>query len=568
MGKKISVKHLKMNTEALKNRILKERRKNGDKLPSGVAKNFDIDELKVAGCKCYRMRPEGIFNGNYIVYIYGGGMTMNITSEQWEFITKISLRTGAGLFIPMYPLAPESCCREVFDMLQKAYGDFAKSIDIKKLILMGDSYGAGLALSLSMLSWKEGYRKPDQLILLSPVIDTEFFDKELEKQVLENAYKETKYMFSDAVKDFLNTYWVKDYAVKTEYTSPYYEDFTDLCDDVVLFSGEEDMFNCYARAFYNKAKKQGVNIRFFEFEGEQHNFLLHSKSQEQKNAYGYLIDVLCGTYNNSLRDLYPLKMISDWTKKYPEILHDDWASKFIYDNHFDFSKVKTRFGEYRNIIQASNYASCDSVVRQYILKFPNCTIVHVGCRLGDMFERVDNGRIQWYSIDTHNMMSVRRSMYGKKDRERTVGRSLMDFSWIDDISCNRNQGIMFVFNESLTFLSLPQVKKMIDRIWEKFPGCEIVFTASTAGSTFLYNLRYKNTIVQKRKKMSINDAQKTMSSWRTDYRILAEEPVMKFFKGQKGLKLLTKLGIKYNLITYNHKIIHVKLGSEVYEIKV
>lgn len=569
MRGRISPKKLKMNKEALKKAVLKERKKYYHKLPAYIYKLFDVDDMIEGGRRCYRIRPMDDFNGTYIIYLYGGGMCRNISNEQLEFITKLSLKTGVGLFVPMYPLAPENCCRELFEMLEKAYSNFTIGRDVEKVILMGDSSGAGLALSLAMIAWKEGLRKPDQLILLSPALDTEFFDYDLEQQVIDGVSRENRYYYTAGAKDFINSYWVKDYAVRTEYTSPYYGDYTDLCDDVVIFSSEEDMFNCYARAFYQKAKLQGINVRFFEFERENHNFLIHSKSEEQKKAYEYLIDVIDGTYNTSLLDLYPIKLLSEWSKKYPDVIKDEWASKFIYENKIDFSSIRTKMNEYNNLRLAATYSACDNMVREYIKEFPNCTIVNMGCSLDNMFERVDNGRIQWYSLDTHNIMSVRRSMYGEHPREKTIGRSLMEFSWIDDIVCKRNQGIMFVCNDAMTYLTSNQVKEMLNKIWEKFPGTELVFTASTTGVAMFTNLRHGPSILKPRKKkMSINDAQKEFSSWRADYRIMAEKPVMKYLNRQKRIKLSTRLALAYNLITYNHKIIHVKLGSEAYEINI
>ena len=568
MKKRIPIKYLKLNKEDLSKLVLKKRNKDSHKLPSHVYKMFDVAEYVEYGCKCYRFRPKGFFNGSYIMYLYGSGMCHNIDNEQWDFIINLCEKTGMGLFMPMYPLAPENCCREVFDMLGQVYSDFSKRKDVERIVLLGDYSGGGLVLSLTMHIWKEGMRKPDQLIMVSPSLDTEFFDKDLESKLLECSGREKNVFYNEAAKDFINAYWVKDYAVKTEYTSPYYEDYTDLCDDVVIFSGMDDLFNCYARAFYNKAKKQGVNVRFFEFEDEGYDFLVYSKGDKQKEAFKYLVDVIKGTYEASLSDIYPLKLLSKWTQKYPDMIRDEWVAKFIYKNNFNFSNVR-KISEYENLRLASTYTACDSMVRRYMDEFPNCTIVNVGCRLDNMFERLDNGRVQWYSVDTHNIMSVRRSMYGERPREKTIGRSLADLSWIDDIKCKRNKGIMFVCNDAMTYMNIGRIKMMIDRIWERFPGTELVFTAATTGATVYSNMRRKYNVTSRgRKRTAVDDAQKIFGSWRTDYKIMTEEPVMKYLTERKELKMRTKIALWYNLISYNHKIIHVKLGSEAYDTKI
>ncbi|MDE6023976.1 MAG: alpha/beta hydrolase fold domain-containing protein [Lachnospiraceae bacterium] len=573
MGRHRENTYSKLNMDELKELILKKRKKYTEKIPAGISKEISkfcqVEELALEGGKCYRIHPDKNFEGKYIFYLYGGMMCQNISAQQWEFIASISKSLGIGVLVPMYPLAPEFSCRETFDMLEKTYSNLTMSYDIKKLILMGDSSGAGLALSLAMIAWREGYRKPDQLILLSPVLDTEFFDTELEKKLLDTEYYDETIFYNKAAKDFINTYWVKDYAVKTEYTSPFYEDYTDLCDDVIIFSGIDDMFNCYARAFYKKAKMQGVNIRFFEFDKEGHNFIISSKTGKAKSARSYLVDVLNNTYLNSLPDIYPIKMMADWTKKYPDIINDEWATKFIYDNKFDFSNIKTRMSEYRSILKASAYSACDAKVARYIMEYPNCTIINLGCRLDNMFKRLDNGRIQWYSIDTHNIMSVRRSMYGEREREKTVGRDIMDFTWVDEIKCRRNHGVMFVCNEALMCLTKHQLKELLKILREKFPGADLVFTATTTGASIYTNIMYGSNAVEiDKKKIFVNDAQRLLGEWGSDYRLISEEPLMKFAGKPEKLNLKTKASMAYNKISYNYKIVHVRLGGEAYEISI
>lgn len=572
MRKRVPRKKLKMDKEKLKTLVLKKRKKYYHKLPSFVEKKFEVTELKDAGCKSYRLVPKSGFDGEYIIYIYGSNMCHNISLEQWKLITDVALETGKGLYVPMYPLAPEASCRELFDMLCKSYANFSKSFDVEKIILLGDSSGAGLALSLTHLAWEDGLRKPDQLIMLSPAMDTEFFDKELETQIEENVVYEDRYFFSEGAKDFINTYWVKDYAVKTLYTSPYYEeDLTDICDDMVIFSGTYDMFNAYARNFYNRAKLQGINIRFFEFEEENHNFIVHSKSQNALMAYKYLVDVVGGTYKASLPDLLPLKRISDWTKTYPEVMKDDWTLKFIFENKKSLTgaKLPKVRNEYRNMITMARYAACDKLVKRYIDQYPNCTIINIGCRLDNMFNRVDNGRIRWYSIDTHNTMAVRRRMYGVNSREITVGRSEGDLSWINEIECKRNQGVLFVCNDALNYMSTSVIRLMFDTLLEKFPGCEMVFTTTSKGVATWQNLRPGKGIFRKRKrKLSIDDAYKFFSGWNLEYRLMDEIPLNKYLEPIKEKKLSTKARLAYNGLTYNHKIIRAKFGSEKYEIKI
>lgn len=560
----------KMNRMQWRDAVLHTRKHIDEKLAANFEKEFQIDEWKESGRSVFRLVPKENFNGTYIFYLYSSKLSFEMNLTEWNFITNLALDTGSAVIVPMYPLAPEKSCKEVFEMLQPVYAKNTKGKEIKRLILMGSGYGAGLAMSLSLVAWKEGWRKPDHLYLLSPCMDTEFFDLKLEQELKAASLACNRNVFNDAMKDFNNFYWVKDYAVSmqyTDYTSPYYGDFTDLCNDIVLFSGVNDVYHCYAREFYKKTKKLGVNIRYFEIEDEVEDFLIYGKSLEQKKGWGFLVDSINGTYFTSLREIYPLKLMSDWTKIMPEYFRDDWASKFIYDHKFNFKPLKTKISEYNKLLMAARYCACDSLVRRFVKEYPNGTVIHLGCRLGNMFGRMDNGRIQWYNVDTHNVMSVRRAMYGERSREKTIGRRLVDTSWIQEIKCKPNQGVMFVCNDAFSYLFPHQVREIINQICDAFPGCQLVFSASTATAEFVANMHRKQTVmVRKTRHFALSDAEKLFSAWRSDYRILDEEPIMKYIGIPEESSFLTKLKCKYNLLGYNHRVVRVKLGSEEYKI--
>lgn len=569
MTGKIPLKIQKLNKEGLKRLVLKERKKYVPQIPSYISKRFQVDEIVENGCKCYRILPTEGFNGTYIVYLYGGYMCMNITAAQWNFIYHVCESTGTGLFVPMYPLAPEYSCRELFKMLKKTYSNFVKGFDVNKVILMGDEYGAGLALSICMLAWEEGFRKPDKLILISPALDTEFFDEELEKSLSEPGVDKKFTFYNENVKDFLNSYWVKDYAVKTQYTSPFYGDYMDLCDDVVIFSGDRDIHSKYTKEFYNKAKKQRVNVRMFLFEGGGNNFIINTANPLQKEAFTYLTDVINDTCIASYKDLYPVKVMSYWNKIDPSIIQDPILEQVSKEKKYNIDNIKFKLNEYRKLLLISRIRACDAAARQFIMKYPDCTIIDVGCRLNNMFQRVDNGRINWYSVDTYNTISVRRTLFGENEREKTIGRSIMDFSWLEEISCKRNYGVMFIFGNTLSMLKGYQIKQLMSQIRFKFPSAEVLFTATSTDATIYHNIVLRHKAWSGGKiNMSIDDAQKTVYGWRTDYRIMDETPVMKYRPKVKYKKIRTGIAVKYNLITNNHKLLHLKLGREEYDVNV
>ena len=158
----------KLDSEAIKKYVTEK--KKDYKIPSTefAQKDFTVEELSVGGYDFLRIMPRGDFSGNYLFYLYSSYLCFGIESAELQFILGVAKHTNAGVFIPLYPLAPEHGCREVFDCLKEVYSYCTTGMDYGRLVLMGSSHGAGLALSMSLVAWKEGLRKPDQIILLSP----------------------------------------------------------------------------------------------------------------------------------------------------------------------------------------------------------------------------------------------------------------------------------------------------------------------------------------------------------------------------------------------------------------
>ena len=51
----------------------------------------------------------------------------------------------------------------------------------------------------------------------------------------------------------------------------------------------------------------------------------------------------------------------------------------------------------------------------------------------------------------------------------------------------RKKGIIFVCDDSFSYMYKHQVHDLVFRIWKRFPGAEIVLSSTTNGSTFLFN---------------------------------------------------------------------------------
>ena len=81
---------------------------------------------------------------------------------------------------------------------------------------------------------------------------------------------------------------------------------------------------------------------------------------------------------------------------------------------------------------------CDRQARDFLARHPDAVVVHVGCGLDSRFERVDNGRVEWYDLDLPEVIEQRRKLYGDEgERHHLLGCSVLEEAWMDTVSAHR-----------------------------------------------------------------------------------------------------------------------------------
>ena len=545
------------------------------KRKKGLMEKSDISSWNMPGISvrketigdtlCFFLMPDD-FNGNYIYYIYDSDYSLPIIRDEYEFAATLGQETGMCVCIPMYPLAPEKCCGDVFESLTAVYDNLIHKKNIPHINMIGNGVGAGIAMSLTMQAWKTGLRAPDRLVLLSPELDAEFFDKKLEEKLLTEYYDDGIY-FSRGIKDYINKYWVGEYAARTELTSPIYEDIRDLCNHLIIVSGTDDIYNCYARELADKAEKAGLHVSFFEFPRMHHKFFHDKNLDEALHARKVVEDLITDDNSRIINQyMYEVKERGEFSNKFPEIFKDSEATRYLVHNRISYEKYK-KHSDYNNIIKAATYKSFDDEVRRFILEYPNGTVVYLGCSLDTMFKRMDNGRVNWYNLDTPGKISIRRLYTRDMDREHTIVKSIDDMSWINDIKRDIGFGLLFVCRDFFQYKNSKEVSSFIDKLYHRFQGAQIVFNAPTRMAMISSNRYSRNNDVDYKKyRLCIKDPVRDISMWNVAYEVISASSVFNNINPSKSWKRSTRLRFRYNAIKESNKIIRLRMGAERYQI--
>lgn len=159
-----------------RNSIVNKRISEGEKKakPSKLLKTRWIDNNNG---RIFYANEDGNTN-NIIIYIPGGAFCNEMTTFHWLFLKKIIKNTNAKVIIPTYRLIPFGTYQDAFDLIIPIYQESLK--ENKRIIIMGDSAGGGLAISLNMFFKKNNIKLPDKLILLSPWLDISMKNKKID----------------------------------------------------------------------------------------------------------------------------------------------------------------------------------------------------------------------------------------------------------------------------------------------------------------------------------------------------------------------------------------------------
>ena len=449
-------------------------------------------------------------------------------------------------------------------MLAGAYEKLCEKEDANRIVLIGDSSGACLALSVAIQLWKTGIRRPDKLILCSPVLDTEFEDRELEQEMGDRRKFVYGYYYTPEIRSFLRQYWVKDSEGKVDVTSPVYSDLTDICDEIDIFTSDGDMLNCYARRLYDKIKRTSTKVNFYQYYSVVHDYFDHPYIPECKTVIKKIVASIKGD-----SDFVPADIENDiWCRammaeRYPKLYEDSESIRLADKIGIEHKNRNSQYTFYDRTVIMERLVAMDDRVGNFINRYADGIIVNVGAELDTMFGRVDNGRIKWYNVDLPERIDLRRKYMDTRDREVNIGENILDYRWLEQITKPRDTAILFVLYDMTKYFDRERLKGFLNAVWRKFPGAEVVFDAKNSVAKRMWNInvfmgRNKGSMLR----FSIDNCTSLMYDWNVKYKILCDQTIFRGGDLERMLSPKECAKFRHSIKKKYDKIIHLRLGTE------
>jgi len=127
--------------------------------------------------------------------------------------------------------------------------------------------------------------------------------------------------------------------------------------------------------------------------------------------------------------LLPLAARAAESKKHRSIFRDQLSEKLAERLDLNIEQFERNMAELSRVAWISRSVHFDRLIRGFIHRYPNGTVVNMGCGMDTTFERVDNGRINWYDLDLPEVIDLRRNLLAENRRRIYISGSFLESQW-------------------------------------------------------------------------------------------------------------------------------------------
>jgi acetyl esterase/lipase len=134
----------------------------------------DVEQkpVEIGGVPGIEVTIAGKDSGNMMLYFHGGVYVIGAASHTVALVGEIARRTSVSAFTLDYRLAPEHPYPAAVDDARAAYeGLLEQGVDPGRIVLAGESAGAGLAVAALLAARDAGLPMPACAYLMSPYAD-------------------------------------------------------------------------------------------------------------------------------------------------------------------------------------------------------------------------------------------------------------------------------------------------------------------------------------------------------------------------------------------------------------
>jgi len=164
------------------------------------------------------------------------------------------------------------------------------------------------------------------------------------------------------------------------------------------------------------------------------------------------------------------------------LFFDPTARDILNRVDYDFARLHV---PYKTVVLVCQRAKkVDRITQDFMGEHPGGVVVQLGCGLDSRFLRVDDGRVHWCDLDMPPVVELRHQFFAEGERYHMIAASVTDLAWVDTVASD-GRPVLVVAEGLLMYLDEDDVRRLVLRLHEAFPGCRLVadvFSRLTARS--------------------------------------------------------------------------------------
>lgn len=254
-------------------------RKNFEKLGAiyNKADNVTIKKEIIENVNCYWLNDkENTKTSKIIVYLHGGCFVLGSIQSHQSLVSHLSKHLSLSVLFVDYSLAPEHPFPSAIIDIIQVYKHLLLQYPENDIILMGDSAGAGLALSILSKLNESNIHSPKYLVMLSPWIDLTCTNKSLTV----NADLDPV-LTKEQLKEFVLLYVNDNNLSDANPIEAMYGQFP----PTLILVGSGEILLDDSKSIYNKISSQQTKAKLSVYDKQNHVWMLENiHTVESKTA--------------------------------------------------------------------------------------------------------------------------------------------------------------------------------------------------------------------------------------------------------------------------------------------
>lgn len=268
------------------------------------------------------------------------------------------------------------------------------------------------------------------------------------------------------------------------------------------------------------------------------------------------INIQLGSVQETL--LLPLVARAKGSHYRNPLLKDTMATELLEKLHVDEGKLAFHLTEIGTLGLCYRARKMDEAIMAFLQKHPDGKILDIGSGLDTTYYRCDNGKALWYDLDLPDSMALRRELLPPPNERVTyIAKSMLDYTWIDDIGDISN-GLFITIPGVLPYFKEADVRAFLCTIAERLKGAEVMFDVISQFGKFFVDIRIKRAgMKEAHLEWGILDPE-TVLSWSSHLQLVK---TLKMFEGTPPAAAknpLTRLGMRFNRLLDMTQLFHLR----------